>query len=111
MKSKETMTVYKLAEEGFGGGHCAVDYAPGNKSGEFYLSSGDARNGNGTYLTALEALSITWRGDLDAAGASWLVPILERIAGGETVSPEQMFQAYRAQHGGQSPQREQWPKW
>ena len=111
MKSKETMTVYKLAEEGFGGSHYAVDYAPNNKSGEFYLSSGDARNGNGTYLTAREALGITWRGDLNAAGALWLLPILERIAGGETLSPEQVFHAYRAQHGGQSPKSEEWPMW
>ena len=111
MKSKETMTVYKLAQGGDGAFSFAVDYAPGNTSGEFYLSSGDGRNGNGTFLTAREALAINWRGDLDAAGALWLVPILERIAGGETVLPEQVFHAYRAQHDGESPKSQQWPKW
>lgn len=107
MKPKAMKTVYKLAQS-FGIYPYAVDYAPGHEAGEFYLSSGDARNGNGCFLTAREALEPQWRRDLESAGALWLVPLLERIAGGEAVTAAQVLDAYRAQHG-EKPESEQWP--
>ena len=87
-----------------------VYYAPGHKTGDFYVGDGDARNGGGTFINARDLLAIEWKGHLNIAGASWLVPILERIAGGETTEPSMVFAAYKQVHG-KTPPIEEWNIW
>jgi len=76
-----------------------VDYTPDNKSGVFYLSEGDTHNGNGCFMNAARVLEPVWREHLETAGTSWLLPILERIVGGETVPEREILEAYAAVHG------------
>lgn len=84
-----------------------VHFTPGYKPGDFCLSSGDARNGNGSFMSAATALETQWRGDLESAGALWLVPLLERMAGGEEVPASEVFAAYKKVHG-KKPRLEEW---
>lgn len=76
-----------------------VDYAPGYERGEWYMSEGDVRNGNGEFFSAYQVLQIQWRGHLDTAGVLWLVPLLERMASGEAVSQREVLEAYQQVHG------------
>lgn len=84
-----------------------VHYTPGSHSGEFYLASGDARNGNGTFLKATQVLSPTWRADLQTAGGAWLLPLIERMAQGEKVASSEVLSLYQQVHG-KPPVREEW---
>lgn len=84
----------------------SVDYAPGHPAGEFYLAEGDARNGNGGFCRAHEALQIHGRGHLETTGTLWLVPLLERMARGEAVAPAEVLDAYAQIHGGPPPSQE-----
>ena len=85
-----------------------VDYAPGHPSGDFYLGEGDARNGQGSFLHAGQVLQPQWRRHLETAGVPWLLPLLERMARGEAVSPAEFLDAYRSVHGNPPP-AEEWP--
>jgi hypothetical protein len=85
----------------------SVDYTPGCPQGEFFLSEGDARNGNGAFFPAASVLGPEWRGHLETAGALWLVPLLERMARGEDVSRSEVLDAYRHVHG-KPPPEEEW---
>lgn len=84
-----------------------VHYTPGYPTGDFCLSSGDARNGNGSFITARVALEPQWRSDIDTAGALWLVPLLERMADGDDVPEAEILAAYHQVHG-QQPLLEHW---
>jgi hypothetical protein len=82
-------------------------YAPDYPGGPFYLGAGDARNGNGTFLSAVEALRPEWREDLRIAEGEWLLPLLQRLAEGEDVACSEVLEAYRQVHG-KAPSREEW---
>lgn len=84
-----------------------VDYTPGCPRGEFFLSEGDARNGNGAFFAAADVLNGEWRAHLETAGALWLLPLLERMAGGQAVSSAEVLDAYRQVHG-EPPPSEEW---
>jgi len=84
-----------------------VHFTPGHKTGDFCLSAGDGRNGNGTFMTAATALEPEWRGDLESVGALWLLPLLQRMAGGEAVPASEILGAYKKQHG-KKPRLEEW---
>lgn len=84
-----------------------VHYAPGCEEGSFFLASGDARNGNGTFLRPEQVLEPQWRGELRVAGAEWLVPLLERMAQGEQVESSEVLAAYQMVHG-EPAVREEW---
>jgi hypothetical protein len=83
-----------------------VDYTPGCPRGEFFLSEGDARNGNGSFFPAAAVLQPQWRAHLETAGALWLLPLLERMAGGEAVLDTEVLDAYGQVHGNQPPSEE-----
>ncbi|MBC8102240.1 MAG: hypothetical protein H7Z41_06610 [Cytophagales bacterium] len=76
-----------------------VDYAPGHEGGEFCLSEGDARNGNGSFFHATALLEPSWRGHLETAGVLWLLPLLERMVAGAGLSESEILEAYRQVHG------------
>ena len=101
------MTIYNLARGGTTTWPFMVDYAPGRMGGEFCLSSGDGRNGNGTFLSPSEALLPQWRRDVEEAGALWLVPLWERMVAGELLGVAEILVAYNAVYGSE-PRAEQW---
>ncbi len=76
-----------------------VDYTPDNATGVFYLSEGDGRNGNGSFMDAARLLEPVWREHLETAGVSWLIPLLERVVGGEVIAEREVLQTYAAVHG------------
>lgn len=83
-----------------------VDYAPGCPRGEFFLSEGDARNGNGAFFAAADVLNPQWRAHLETAGVLWLLPLLERMISGEAVPDSEVLDAYRQVHGNPPPSEE-----
>jgi hypothetical protein len=86
----------------------AVYFSPECPSGEFYLSEGDGRNGNGSYFSAADLLKPQWRSHLEITGTLWLLPLLERRLAGEVVTPKEYLDAYRSKHGSVPPESE-WP--
>lgn len=113
---RQRITAYKFGE-GYGtlpngqivhGWPYIVHYTPESKSGDFYLSEGDGRNGNGSYFASAVLLEPRWRSHLETSGTLWLIPLLERREAGETVSPREFLDAYQAVHGEPAPV-EQWP--
>lgn len=85
-----------------------IHYTPGFEGGNFYMASGDARNGNGTFLHPHQILEPHWRRDLLASGAEWLLPLLERMAQGEDITDVGVLTLYQKVHGKQ-PAHEEWP--
>lgn len=106
-RKEDKVTAYLLGEEFMAGRDgkpifswtYRVYLTPGHRLGSFYFSEGDARNGQGTFLSAAQILSLTWRGHLEAAGALWLEPLLRRMASGEEVLASEVLQAYAQVHG------------
>ena len=88
-----------------------ISYAPDYKPREFYLAEGDARNGNGGFFPAATVLEAQWRSHLKITGALWLLPILEHMARGELVAPDEILLAYEAEHGHAAPNAEQTLYW
>ena len=73
----------------------------------FYMGSGDARNGNGSFLSAKDMLRPEWQSDLQRAEAEWLIPLLERFAQGENITSAEILETYRQVHG-KLPPHEDW---
>lgn len=111
----QTIIVYKLGEgygrtpEGTRLFTCPdlVYYTPTYAGADFYLGDGDTRNGGGTFVGAADMLLPQWRRHLELAEVLWLVPLLERMACGETVEPAEVFRAYK-QARGVKPPTEKW---
>jgi len=94
-------TVYKLAE-GYGAiprWPYGVDYVPQNTAAPVLLWEGNAKVGSGGFVTAAQAAGPEWHEHLTHAGALWLLPLLERMAAGESVAEHEVLDAYRAAHG------------
>lgn len=111
----QTLVVYKLGEgygrtpEGTRLFTCPeiVYYTPSYPGADFYLGDGDTRNGGGTFVGTSQMLQPQWRRHLELAEVLWLVPLLERMAGGETVEASEVFRAYKQAHGTKPPS-EKW---
>lgn len=86
----------------------AVYFSPECPSGEFYLSEGDGRNGNGSYFSAADLLKPQWRTHLEITNTLWLIPLLERRLAGESLSPAEFLKAYRAVYRS-APRESEWP--
>ena len=76
-----------------------ISYAPDYRPREFYLAEGDARNGNGGFFPAATILEVQWRSHLKITQTLWLLPILERMARGEIVAPQEILRAYEQARG------------
>lgn len=103
-----SMKVFHLASDGHPSWPYTVDYAPQHAERPFYFASGDSRNGNGSFLSAREALAPQWRRDLESAGGLWLLPFLERLSNNETIEAKEILDAYESLHG-QKPESSEWP--
>ena len=88
-----------------------ISYAPAYRPREFYLAEGDARNGNGGFFPAATVLEPQWRSHLKITDALWLLPILERMARGEIVAPEEILRAYEQEYGHAATSEEQTLYW
>ena len=76
-----------------------ISYAPDYKPREFFMAEGDARNGNGNFFNAATLLETKWRSHLEITQTLWLLTILERLARGETVAPDEILRAYEEEQG------------
>lgn len=81
-----------------------VDYEPAKTARPFLLWEGRPPTEVGGEYSAAEILaSAVLREHLALAGTAWLETLLERLAAGEAVSPEQILSAYSQRHP-QSPE-------
>lgn len=111
----ETLQVYKLGEgcprtpEGkpIHGYESVLYYAPSRKESPFYLASGGAHYGNGTFLTASELLQPQWQSDLHIVSGEWLLPLVERLAQGEILAASEVLELHK-QHHGTLPEQSEW---
>jgi hypothetical protein len=63
------------------------------------LSEGTGFCSGGCTISAAEALDPKWREHFENANGSWLVPYIERMAKGESVSIEEVSEKYQSIHG------------
>ena len=91
---------YELARKKFlDGSEWGVDYSTGSKSHPFYIWQQHGPESYGSGCSVQELLSDRWRNHLRLCGALWLVPVLERFAAGEAITPEAVLHAYEQRHG------------
>jgi hypothetical protein len=91
--------VYELAKRKFPDhDEWGVDYSTDGMSHQFWVWQGPGYHAHGTQCSVPELLSDRWRNHLELCGAIWLVPLLERIAAGETITPEAVLYAYEQKH-------------
>jgi hypothetical protein len=71
-----------------------VNYTPNRERGSFQLVEGAMHTEYGTQLSASEILNEeSWQDHLHRADAEWLLPLLQRIADGETVTTAEILAA------------------
>ncbi len=76
-----------------------VGYVPDQPQTPIYFGEGDAKFGNGGFFTATQALEPQWSKHLEEAGVLWFVPLLQRLAAGETVALKQILKVFKSIHG------------
>ncbi len=63
------------------------------------IAEGIGQGAGGRLMTAAEAISGAWDRNFHAAGASWLIPYLRRLAEGTPLPRDEMLAKYREIHG------------
>ena len=97
---------YELARKKFlDGSEWGVDYSTASKSHPFYIWQHHWPESYGSRCSVQELLSDRWRDHLRLCGALWLVPVLERFAADEAITPEVVVHAYEQRHGQPPPSR------
>lgn len=76
-----------------------VGYDPFDSERPFILWEGVAHGAVGGSFTAKQVLDDSFSDHRRASGTEWILPLLQRVAGGEQVSVEEILKAYRAHHG------------
>jgi len=78
----------------YGNNPYRVNYTPNRERGRFQLVEGTIHTEYGTQLSASGILSEeNWQDLLHRADAEWLLPLLHRIADGETVTTAEILAA------------------
>lgn len=89
-----------VSADGFRWPH-GVDWDAADPRRPLWLWEGVAHGHAAARLTPAEALAPAWRAHLALCDASWLVPLLERMAAGEHVAWDDIVRAHVAARGAQ----------
>lgn len=77
----------------------SVDISVEPRPASVIIAQGIAHDAVGATMGVEQALEDDWAGDIRQAGGAWLIPYLERIRNGETVTEVELIAHFIMLHG------------